>query len=149
MRPSAHIIVSFSLGTVFGFLTKSVYAGLLCLVSGNLPDLDHVIEYIIHHGVRNFTVKNMLEACEQTTQRKGDLRFNKLYLVFHSCELAIFLCVAAVYTKNVYIAAAAIGYSSHIILDYIGNDVTPLSYFMLWRATVGFDTGRLINDGKS
>lgn len=149
MRPSRHIIASLTIGALLWLFTRSLYAGFLCFASGILVDLDHILEYIIHHGWKDLTFKNMYEACEQTERQKGDMRFKKLYIIFHISEIAILLWIAAIYTKNIFLLAIAWGYSSHLILDVIGNNTYPISYFMFWRAINKFDSDKLfIKNGE-
>ncbi len=149
MRPSKHIIASLTIGALLWLFTRSLYAGLLCFASGVLVDLDHILEYIIHHGWKGLSFKNMYEACEQTEKQKGDMRFKKLYIIFHTGEAALLLWIAAIYTKNIFLLAIAWGYSSHLILDIIGNKVYPISYFMFRRAINKFDSDKLfIKNGK-
>ena len=148
MKPLKHIIASACVGGAFAFFTKSVYAGIICFASGVLVDFDHVIEYVIHHKWKDLSVRNIYHVSEQTCSRDNGEGFKKLYLLFHSGEIAILLWIAALYTKNIYILALATGYSLHILLDCIGNPMQNLGYFMFWRAMKGFETDKLFNDGK-
>jgi len=142
MKPSIHAITSFSIGVGFGFLTKSVYAGLLCFASGVLVDVDHVMEYVVHFGWRDFSISKVYDACK-------NMLFKKLYLVFHSAELLLLIWTFAVYAKNIYLLAVALGYSSHLILDFIGNPLHPFSYFIVKRFMRKFETARLWKTGFS
>jgi hypothetical protein len=144
MRPSGHIIASFTAGAALWFFTKSIYAGLLCFASGVLVDIDHIAEYIIHHGWRGVTIKNMYRACENTGKHEGHLKFGRLYVVLHAVEIALLLWAITVYTGNIYLLAVTLGYSLHLILDYIGNSIYPFSYFILWRAIKGFRTDKVL-----
>jgi len=148
MKPSRHIIASGVAGAAVAFFTKSVYAGMICFAFGVLVDFDHVIEYIIHHKWKNLSFKNMYYVSEQSCVKNSDEGFKKLYLLFHSGEMAILLCIAAVCTKNIYILAAATGYSLHILLDCLGNPLPNAGYFIIWRAMKGFQTDRLFGHGK-
>ncbi len=143
MKPSRHIIASAAAGAALAFFTKSVYAGIICFVSGILVDFDHVIEYVIHHKWKNLSFKNIYHASEQTCSRDSGEGFKKLYLLFHSGEIAILLWFATVYTRNVYILAVTAGYSLHILLDCIGNPMQNAGYFMIWRAMKKFETDKL------
>ena len=144
MKLSRHFIISLFMGTAVWFFVKSLYAGLVCFFSGVFVDIDHVIEYIIHYGWRNFTFKKFFLACEQTDRQEGEYQFRKLYLIFHSGEFALALWFLSIYIKNVYLFAGALGYSTHLILDYIGNDMYLLSYFLVWRAINKFHTDRIL-----
>ena len=144
MRPTKHTIVSVSIGAAMWFFTKSIYAGILSFASGILVDFDHFIEYIVHYGWKDLSFKKVYKACEQTETQNGDYRFKKIYLVLHTMEIVILLWMVTIYTKNTYLLAIAVGYSSHLILDYIGNKwLNPFTYFMFWRAIKKFEYDKL------
>ena len=143
MKPSKHVIASVALGAGLGFFTKSLYAGMLTAISGIFVDSDHFIEYVIHYGWKNLTYKNVYEASVQTGKREGDMRFKKIYLVFHTGEIAILFWIAAIYTGNIYFLAVAMGYTLHLVLDSTGNPIHPFSHFIIWRAIKGFNTDKL------
>ena len=140
MKPSRHVIVSAVLGAGIWFYTKSIYASIICFISGILVDLDHVFEYGIHFGLKDFSVKKLYEKSRETDKHKGERGYEKLYLIFHSSEVAIFLWIAAICTENIFLLALALGYSSHIVLDSFGNTINPLSYFILHRSRHKFNT---------
>jgi hypothetical protein len=137
MKPVIHAITSFSLGVVLWFFTKSFSAAFLCFISGTIVDFDHVIEYIIHFGRKSLTLKNLYHVCEE-------MLFNRLYVIFHSIELVILFWLAALLIKNIYLLAISMGYTSHLILDLIGNPLHPFSYFLVRRFKKRFVTERLI-----
>ena len=143
MKPSQHFAVSVSTALVMGFFTRSLYAGGACFLSGFLLDIDHVIEYILNFGFKNFSLKNCYEACVQTARRQGELQFKKVYLIFHGYEVALLLLLLTLSTKNVYFFVCTIGYSVHLGLDCIGNDVYPQTYFMVWRIINRFSADKL------
>lgn len=143
MGPSKHVIISFSAGVVLWFFTRSFYAGLLCFASGVLIDLDHILEFAIHHDWKNFTIKNLYEACEHTMKQEGERRFTRSYLIFHAVEIILLLWIAVIYIKNIYLFAFTLGYSLHIILDYIGNPVYFHSYFIFSRVLKKFKTEKI------
>lgn len=144
MKPLRHVITSFALGAGIWFFTKSAYAGLVCFMSGILVDLDHFIEHTIHFGWKTLSIKNVYKASRDTTLSDGAEGYEKLYLVFHSNEVAILLWIAAICTENIYLIAVALGYSSHLALDAIGNTMHPLSYFVIRRFAKKFRTKHLI-----
>ena len=139
MRPSFHGIISFSLGALLWYFTKSVYAGLLCFLFGYLIDFDHVIEYALQYGFKNFKSKTIYQTCKLVL-------FDRLYLVFHAYEIMIILWVATVVTKNIYLLGISIGYSSHLIMDVITNPVLPFSYFMTRRFLKQFKIHELMKE---
>ncbi len=144
MNPSKHFIASLFVGAIVWFFARSLYAGLVCLFCGIFLDLDHIIDYIADHGWRNLTYKNLRRACEQTARQEGELQFRKIYLIFHCAEVALMLWLLVLYARNVYLFAGALGYSVHLILDYISNPVNPHSYFITGRAINKFLTKRIL-----
>lgn len=148
MSPISHIIVSFSTAIAVGFLARSLYYGLVCFITGIFLDIDHLIEYIIHYGWKDFTPKKFYRTCEQTTRQEGDRRFPKLYLIFHSVEMAALLWAAALSIKNAYLIIIALGYSMHMVMDCIGNPMYVYSYFIIWRMIKGFDPTLLFRENR-
>jgi hypothetical protein len=140
MKPSRHVIISAVLGAGIWFYTKSIYATIICFISGILVDLDHIVEYAIHFGLKDFSFKNLYEKSRETDRHKGERGYERLYLIFHSSEVAIFLWVAAICIENIFLLAFALGYSSHIVLDSFGNTIHPISYFILHRSKHKFNT---------
>lgn len=143
MLISRHITASVIAGAGIWFFSKSFFAALVCFASGVLADSDHVIEYIIHHGWREFSIKKLYQACEETASREGEYRFKRLYLIFHMVEGAFFLWAVSLYTKNIFLLATALGYSIHLLMDCMGNPIYPYAYFILWRALNRFETDRI------
>lgn len=143
MKSSIHAITSLSIGALLWFFTKSLYAGILCFISGFFTDLDHIIEYVIHYGWKDFTLKRFFLVCEQTCKQEGDERFPKIYLIFHAVELAVLLWIISIFTKNIYLIAITIGHSVHLILDYISGILYPCSHFIIYRAIKGFNVEKL------
>lgn len=145
MKPTQHIIVSFSVSVAVCFLLKSLYTGLISFISALLLDIDHIIEYINNFGWRDFTFRKCYQASVETAKQGGELRFKKLHLVFHSLELACLLWLLTFYTKNIYLFAATLGYSTHLALDYLAwQTLSPYFYSITWRAMNGFQTDKLI-----
>jgi len=145
MKPSRHVIASAILGAGIWFYTKSIYASIICFVSGILVDLDHVLEHTIHFGLKDLSFKKVYEKSIETEKHKGEKGYEKLYLIFHSNEVAIFLWVATICTENIFLFALALGYSSHLILDIFGNDMNPISYFVLHRFKHKFNARKFFN----
>lgn len=148
MKPAQHVIASVSIGVIVWFFTKSIYAALLYFASGLFLDSDHIIEYIIHHGWEKISFKKVYRASIETGRQEGSYRFKRLYLVFHAGEIALILWGIAIYLKNVYFLAITLGYSSHLIMDCIGNPLYPQAYSILWRAMNKFNTDKFVRRQK-
>lgn len=139
MKPSIHALVSISLGALFWYFSKSLYAGVLCAACGIFVDIDHIVEYLIHYGGKGFTVRKFLHAFHE-------MLFDKLYVFFHSIEIVIILWIVVSFTQNIYAFAAALGISTHLILDFAGNPLHFFSYFIARRIARGFKTDALVRD---
>lgn len=146
MLPSRHIMISVPLGIASGFTTHSALAGALCLLSGTMIDVDHVIEYILHYGWRILNPREIYRACSKLTKRKEEGGVETLHLFFHAGEIALLLWISYIASKNIYFFSIALGYTGHLIADMTGNSRTmkASSYFMTIRALKGFNTGKLI-----
>lgn len=143
MKVSRHIIASFSAGALFWLFTKNLYAGILCFASGILIDVDHVVDYVMHCGWKDFSFKRLYLLCEQTRQLVEGGGFKKAYLIFHAGELAILLWIIAIFIKNTYLLAVALGYTLHLTMDYVSNPLYSPSYFIIWRAMKNFDVEKI------
>jgi len=147
MKPSRHLIVSLSASGLFLFFTRSFYGAMVLFLSGVGSDLDHVIEYGIHYGWKDISVKKIYEASEKTGS-KNKAGFKRLYLIFHVGEMALILWVLSLVSKNIYLLAISIGYTLHLLMDCIGNTLNPVAYFIIFRAFRNFDTSRLLRNGR-
>lgn len=143
MKPFRHAIASLAAGITPVAAFHNPTAGAVCVLAGVLPDIDHILEFIVHHGRQKFSWPALFEACEQTNQLAGPLCFPRLILVLHSSELAIILWLITAASGSVYAMAAACGYSLHMIMDMCGNPLRPRAYFLLWRLGRGFKTCEL------
>ncbi len=148
MKPSRHAIASLSAGLILWVFTKSIYAGILCFLSGFLVDFDHVIEYIVHHGLKTITIKRVYQASAQTGEGTGELKFKNLYLIFHAHEIALLFIIVTIFTRNIYVLAITIGYLTHLIMDCAANSVSIRAYSIIWRAVNKFDTKSMYKKEK-
>jgi hypothetical protein len=128
-----------------GLITHSLLSSILCFFCGIAPDSDHIIEYVMQYGLKNFSLRRIYETCLQCQRTKGKSWVEKIYLIFHSFELVILFAAAAFVTKNIYLAAIALGYGGHLLLDFLGNSFwNPGLYFFSWRLLNAFETKKLI-----
>ncbi len=127
MNPHTHFLFPFLIGLIlikFGVLSWKL--ALLCGVVGVLVDLDHYVEHIVHSKSNKFSLIstwNNSARVHRFIQRsfihglKGALMLTLIFLfiVFFSWKVALIL---------------AIGYYSHLILDYI---YLRKDKFLRWR----------------
>jgi len=143
MNAEMHAAASFSLGLAVWFFTKSFMGGMLCLAAGIIPDIDHIIEFLMHYSRKEFNFQRFFAECRDTGRGKTS-GFRKLRLFFHSMELCIILIIASFITKNVYVISVTLGYALHMVLDAIANPLRASSYFFIKRIFVKFDTDKLM-----
>ena len=139
MRPQRHIIASAFSGLALWVVGRNLPAGIILFLGGIMPDIDHVLEFIIHKGVRGITVKKVYDAFSP----EHDPLFEKLYLFLHSIELVILLWIVLVFANNIYLTAFTAGYTLHLIMDIRGNDLSRNFYFFTWRMYKRFDINKL------
>ena len=143
MNAEIHAAVSFSLGLAVWLFTKSFLGGILCFIAGIIPDIDHIIEFLMHYHPKELSAKRFFMECRDTGKGR-ESGFKKLRLFFHSMELCIILVIASFITKNIYVISMTLGYASHMVLDAIANPIRASSYFFIKRIFVKFDTDKLM-----
>jgi hypothetical protein len=148
MLPSRHIITSLSLGTIVGALTDSFLAGVFCFLTGIIIDIDHLLDYAIHFGLRGFNIREFYWTCRRLAKPAEKGGVNKIYLILHAGEIVILLWLAALISKNIYILSIALGYALHLILDAIANAIKPQAYFITMRWLNGFNTIALVKENN-
>lgn len=130
MGPIKHLAYSTALGTTLLITTKSPKTAMACVFAGTMVDLDHVIEYGIY--CKDFAQEwdwNLF-ASGKYFDYKGTVK-----VIFHSWEFAIvlWLYLFTKKRKNGILYGIACGYTLHLVLDHIGNDVNNKAYFELFR----------------
>lgn len=112
MNIERHIQASTLAGIAYFGATRSVSAGLCCLLAGVLIDTDHWIEYWHDCGI-NLNVKRMFQFCNSGTN-------SRFFILFHSYEL-ILLCslLATHYWRRPDIGGAILlGMGLHLLMDW-------------------------------
>lgn len=142
MQIKSHFLVSSSLAILVAASANSYYAGIICFCAGILPDLDHFIEYILHFGIKGITLKKVYATSVKSRDYEGPDTFSKLYLLFHSHELLILLWAGYFFGGSSNLLALATGYSSHLIMDLVGNPVHFMGYSIICRAIKNFDLNK-------
>jgi len=113
-------------------LSGSLGLATISLLSGILMDLDHVIDYVLHHGGR-FDIRDFFSFFYEE-------RYNRLTLVFHGWEWLITLFILSWATRwDVVITGIFIGFSQHLVLDKLYNISRFSSYSFFYRLSVGFN----------
>ncbi|MBN2097013.1 MAG: hypothetical protein JW714_00890 [Candidatus Omnitrophica bacterium] len=140
MLPSRHLLVSLPLGWAVWSVTQSLFAGIICLISGTLIDIDHLIEYFIHRGFKTLNLKSIYQSCGKLTRPETEGGIKKIFLFFHAAEISVLLWTSFVLTENIYLLAIALGYTVHLLMDIAANQVKPATYSLIWRIKKSFQT---------
>jgi hypothetical protein len=143
MGPLKHIKYSTVAATTLLITSKSVKVAIGCLTAGVFTDLDHIIEYGGY--CRDFDTKWRWEEFFSGTyfDKKGTVN-----VYFHSWEFSLALWILVLATKQRQkkgkFYGIAVGYTLHLILDEIGNNLNHLGYFELYRWLVNWKQEKLI-----
>lgn len=144
MRPLQHLAYSTAAATGLLFMTKSPKAAIGCIASGVFTDLDHLIEYKSYCGDDwnwdEFSTGSYFED-------KGTIK-----VIFHSWEIAtaiwgMLYMHGGVRRKNL-LYGIAVGYTLHLVLDQIGNNMNHMGYFELYRYLNGWNLKKLVEADK-
>lgn len=142
MRPISHVTISLATSVLIYAWFRSLLAAVICFLSGILLDLDHILEYL--------TLKERKLSLKIFYYSDLAKEKERLYLIFHSFELILFLWwTIHKFSLNLFWIAFAIGISTHLILDLIRNPVkSPLTYFLFYRLIKGFSVQHLFDMEK-
>jgi hypothetical protein len=131
MKLKHHITISTGVSAVVYHFSGSWGLALTSLLSGILMDLDHVIDYMLEHGLR-FDIRGFFRFFAEE-------RYKRLTLIFHGWEWLLILFVLSWLTRwNILITGVFIGFSQHLLLDRLYNISRFSSYSFLYRLSVGF-----------
>ena len=123
MGPVGHTAISTVIGATVWGTTGSPLAGGIAVGVGVLIDVDHLIDYY------RWWVSG---------------RPNKFFVVFHGWEYSfIGILMLALGYYDPILLAVTLAHLGHIMTDHLYNRMTPLGYFILYRAWVRFDAGKL------
>ncbi len=143
MGPIKHLKYSIALAAGLGITSKKWGVALGGFASGVLVDVDHLIEYGSYCKDSRITW--------DWEEFFSGAYFNKkrtTKVIFHSWEAAILMWMAVWMThgvrrKNILYGIAS-GYTLHLTLDEIGNNLNHLGYFELYRYLVGWKQEKLL-----
>ena len=140
MRPLQHLAYSTAAASVLLITTKNLKIAMGCVASGVLVDLDHLIEY-----------RNYCGTQWDWEEFSSGIYFDKkgtFKLIFHSWEAACVLWSIVLsrdgIRKRSLLYGIAAGYTLHLILDQIGNNLNKMGYFELYRWIVDWQQDKLV-----
>lgn len=126
MRPTQHIVISLVVSGFFYLFLRSAIGALACFLSGIFIDLDHFVDYFLNckHPMRlsHFFRVFRYEA------------FENVVVFLHSWEwILVFLVFLWLIDWKPVAMGLFVGFFTHLLLDNLVNDHSPLAYFITYR----------------
>ena len=148
MKAVHHGALSLVAGGSLWLLLDSLAAGAACFFTGLLLDLDHLVDYLLHHP-RNNTLADLVDVCE-------NCRLERVVLPLHSWELLLLSVpvMALCPGQRLLTAGIALGLGTHLLADQLSNPVTPRAYLLIhrwrnrFRRSAFFDSAALERRGR-
>lgn len=133
MKIEHHIAVSALISGILYAIFKSMGLSIASFIAGVLIDVDHIIDYILAHGL-HFDAGEFMDYFYKE-------KHQKITLILHGWELLIILLAAAILSGfNPIIAGTLVGYGHHIVSDVIYSKAPFCSYSIICRWKKGFDS---------
>ncbi len=110
---------------------KGITKVLACLVGGVIPDIDYILEYAKY--CNDYKRK---PSCAGGVLGEYFNEKKAVYVLFHGCELVITgLMNILIRRKKLHdmIALFVVRYTSHMVLDQIGGNMTYWGYLWSYR----------------
>jgi hypothetical protein len=112
---------------------------LICFLVGILVDVDHFFDYVRDTGW-NLNLKQFFNY-------SYGAKYERFYLFLHAYEHLILIAIIIVISNyNIFIIAAGVGFTQHLIFDQIINPVKPMAYFLTYRLKNKFSKQCLLKD---
>lgn len=127
MKSRHHFLVSLVFSTI-ALLQENIPIAFLCMLVGWLVDVDHEIDHFIL--TKSFVI-NPLKLGNELSHRR-----DKMYLPLHGWEILFLITVGCLLFHLSFLVAVA--YLCHLIMDIIGNDISPLNMSILRRWSKGW-----------
>jgi len=134
-----HTVASLGFSLVFYLIFKSFFGALICFLAGILIDVDHFFDYVRDTGW-NLNLKQFFNYSYRA-------QYERSYLFLHAYEHLLPIAIIIVISNyNIFIIAAGVGFTQHLILDHIFNPVRPMAYFLTYRLKNRFSKQCLLKD---
>jgi len=140
---SIHLLLAVLAGFLVGRRYRQVKIGIIAgVIGGFFIDIDHILEYFFIFGP-HFNLTYFIQG-------RQFLLSDRIILIFHAWEYIPFFLLAAWLLRrrrslSVFILALTLGATVHLATDCILNNYPPRNYSILYRASHGFTTGRLLS----
>jgi hypothetical protein len=140
VEPYKHLFVSVIIGFSGLFLFNDIFILMSTVLFGSFVDFDHYFEYIHTTGL------NQALNIREFYHSKHFIQSNRMILIFHSWEYVFILfLITAIQNYDILFLFITIGYTSHLLLDQIGNvDLKWNFYFLSIRMYYRFNRNKLV-----
>jgi hypothetical protein len=131
MNVSYHIGISLAGAALLYYFQDNLSAPCACLISGILPDIDHIWDCREHLG-SGASFQEMKKACENSSLKR-------IRLYFHAFEWwAVITLITVLTWQNYFMQGFLAGYSLHMATDTVFNCVRVQGYSIIYRWITGF-----------
>jgi len=129
-----HESIHFSIALFLSLLVfrkfRSIKLTLAVLAASFLVDLDHLFDYFYYTGDLKFWEYFLGMNIFTTSQ--------KVFVLAHSWELAIFLGIWGWRRRHLLAASISLAIAGHLLVDQLTWTPNPLAYFLIFRAANNF-----------
>jgi len=123
----------------FYLIFKNLLGAFICFLVGILIDIDHFFDYVMDTGW-NLNLKQFFHY-------SYGAKYEQSYLFLHAYEhLLLIVIIIVISNYNIFIIAAGVGFTQHLIFDHIFNPVKPMAYFLTYRLKNRFSKQCLLKD---
>ena len=126
LKSIIHVITSLLLSIVLFLLNFPNSTYVFCFLIGVFIDFDHYLDFLLWSKDKNFKKFSIL----------GPPYFVQIHYtdtLFHSVDLFTLLVIPIVAYCPSILTGVIIGFSSHLVLDYLGYGFSPFHFFFLYR----------------
>ena len=129
-----HLFLTLVISGIIYLQSRNLSYAALFIAGGVFVDLDHFIDYFLYHKL-NFSVKDFFSC--------GNLKSGKVYLVFHSWEINLFLLLLSRVFNSPQLLLLGLGLSLHLGIDNLQRE-NPWCYFLVYRMLKRFESKVLV-----
>lgn len=143
----SHLILSLLVGLILWKISGNVFVLSVALIGGFFIDLDHLLDYFLAFGVK-FNLAYFLKGYQF-------LKTDKIYVVFHSWELAIISLSFSLFffshpanltnfTISMFLLSFSLSLFLHLSVDVFTNNMQAKSYFLIYRMNNNFELKTMV-----
>lgn len=129
LKSIIHVFTSLLLSILLFFLNVPIESCIFCILVGVFLDFDHYLDFLLWSEDRDFQKFSILGPPYFVHIHSTDT-------LFHSIDLFIIPTILIrLYVPSI-LVGTIIGFTSHLVLDYLGYGFTPLHFFFLYRVLI-------------